>query len=730
MFDLPGNCSGGVFNFQVMQKVAWKVDGMTCANCALSINRTLDKQGMQNVSVNPISGEVSFEAVEGTGTVSKAKTRVESLGYKVHEHTEDTNHTHDDAGDGHEHGPVSAYMLRFWISLPFTLLLLTHMIPGVHIHWLMDPWVQFWLALPVYLIGLEYFGRSAFNSIRSGVPNMDVLIAIGSTAAFAYSFYGLFTPHPADFLFFETAASIITIVLFGNWFEHISVERTQREIRKLSRQQVVMANMIAYDDQHNENIFPVQNTHLKTGDLVLIKAGEQVPMDCKILWGEAEANEAIITGESIPVFRQKNDTLIGGSVLANGTVKAYITAVGRDTVMSSIVELMKKAQTEKPPVQKLADRISAIFIPAVLVVALLTFLLNMFAGGHDFKESLLRSVAVLVIACPCAMGLATPAAIAVGLARAARNGILYTDVSRMELFRDVRQMVFDKTGTLTTGRFSIAAFQSQELQEQDFKKLVYSLEKFSNHPIAKSIAAAWKTREVVAWKKIEEIKGLGMKALDREGNEFMIGSAKLLNDPGAGDHSLYVTKNAVLAGWIDIEDEVRAEAKDIMKFCREKNIRTILLSGDSLLKCRKLSGELGIDEVMAEQTPTQKLEKIEALSREATTVMVGDGINDAPALARATISVSLSEASNLAIQSASVVLTANGIRNLPLAMLLGRQTYFTVRSNLAWAFLYNIIAIPVAAVGLLHPTFGALIMGGSDVVLAANSLFLGVKKLK
>jgi Cu+-exporting ATPase len=719
-----------------MEKVAWKVDGMTCANCALSVNKTLTRQGMQNVAVNPITGDVSFERAEENGDLTKAKEKVEGLGYKVHDHpllnrTHQDHNGHDNEDHhGHDHGRVSAYMLRFWISLPFTLILMLHMVPGLHVHWLMNPWVQFGLALPVYIIGMEYFGKSAFNSIRSGIPNMNVLIALGATAAFAYSCYGLFTNKPQDFLFFETAASIITIVLFGNWLEDASVQRTQREIKKLTKQQVVMANMIAYDDQHNENIFPVENTHLKTGDLILIKTGEQVPMDSKILWGEAEVNEAIITGESVPVFKKKNDILIGGSVLVNGTVKCYVSATGSDTVMSSIVALMKKAQTEKPPVQKLADRISEIFVPAVLVIALVTFLVNKFGGGHDFKESLLRSVAVLVIACPCAMGLATPAAIAVGLSRAAKHGILYTDVSRMELFRNVQQIVFDKTGTLTTGKFSIAGYKSFEESDPDFKKIVYSLEKFSNHPIAKSIANSWKADKVISWQKIEEVKGLGMKGIDKEGNEFWIGSQKIDDAITAYNHNLYVTKNGKWIGWLDVEDEIRSEAKDIINFFKARKIKTILLSGDSYAKSQKVANALGIDEVIAEQTPAQKLEKIASLSSEATTVMVGDGINDAPALAKATISISLSEASQLAIQSASVVLTSNGLKNLPVAMLLGKQTYNTVRSNLFWAFIYNVIAIPVAAVGLLHPTFGALIMGGSDVVLALNSLWLGVKKLR
>lgn len=715
-----------------MEKIAWKVDGMTCANCALSINKTLAKQGMQNVSVNAITGEVSFETTEQNGIVSEAREKVERLGYKVHDQYSTHSHRHqqDDPHHGHDHGAMSKYLLRFWISLPFSVTLMLHMIPGLHIHWLMNPWVQFGLALPVYVIGMEYFGKSAFNSIRSGIPNMNVLIALGATAAFIYSCYGLFTSKPQDFLFFETAASIITIVLFGNWLEDISVKRTQREIKKLTKQEVVMATMIAYDDKHEEHLFPVKNTQLKTGDLILVKTGEQVPMDCKILWGEAEINEAIITGESVPVFKKKNDILIGGSIVVNGTVKCYVSAVGKDTVMSSIVALMKKAQTEKPPVQKLADRISAVFVPAVLLIALFTVVINMFAGGHDFKDSLLRGVAVLVIACPCAMGLATPAAIAVGLSRAAKHGILYTDISRMELFRDVKQIVFDKTGTLTTGKFVVSAYSSMEETDADFKKIVYSLEKFSAHPIAKSITKSWKSTGVIKWKKMEEVKGLGIRGIDKKGDEYWVGSQKIAGGITDTGHNLYVTKNDKLIGWLDIADEIRPEAIDIIEYCREKNIRTILLSGDTYEKSKNVADFLGIDELIAEQTPEQKLAKIESLSKEKTTVMVGDGINDAPALAKATISVSLSEASQLAIQSASVVLTNNGLKNLPVAMQLGKHTYNTVKSNLFWAFIYNIIAIPVAAVGLLHPTFGALVMGGSDVVLAANSLWLGVKKIK
>ncbi len=364
-----------------MEKVAWKVNGITCANCALNINKALEKHGMLNIAVNAITGDVSFESPDGT-KLPAAQQKVESLGYSIQQPGDATT-----ARPGTEHAPMSKYMLRFWISLPFTLLLMLHMLPGVHIHWLMQPWVQFGLALPVFLIGMEYFGKSAWRSIRGGVPNMDVLVTMGAAAAFAYSTYGLFTHRPEDFLFFETAASIITIVFFGNWLEDVSIARTQREIKRLTRRQVVKANMIAYDDQHHEQVFEVDSASLRTGDLLLIRSGEQVPADCKILSGEAEVSEALLSGEATPVFKKQGDLLIGGSVVANGNVKAYVTAVGKDTVMSGIVAMMQKAQAERPPVQQLADKISAVFIPAVLVIATLTLLGNWWLGGHSFQES-------------------------------------------------------------------------------------------------------------------------------------------------------------------------------------------------------------------------------------------------------------------------------------------------------------------------------------------------------
>ncbi len=705
-----------------MEKVQWKVDGMHCANCALAINKYLQKGGASNVSVNAIDGNVSFEVVEKEKPQELAKG-VASMGYKV-----EANGAAKTAG---KKPFLKNHLQRFLFCLPFTVVLMLHMIPGLHIQPLMNPWVQAALTLPVFYVGMSFFGRSAVKSLRNGIPNMNVLITTGAVAAFVYSLIGAIMALGEDYLFFETAATIITLVFLGEYLEHASVQSTQRSLTALVKSQKVMANMIAFDDKYQELIFPVENTQLKVGDLVQINTGEQVPADCKILWGEAQLNEALLTGESMPVQKRAKDFIIGGSIVEEGSLKAQVTAVGGDTVLSGIISLVKKAQGEKPPMQQMADRISAIFVPTVILIALVTLAVNWMVL-KDFTPALLRSIAVLVIACPCAMGLATPAAIAVGLGRGARAGILFRNAKSLELFKDIRQAVFDKTGTLTTGKFTITDWQltSNGVSEEEFKRIVYSLEKYSSHPLAKSISAAWKMKDEIRWKKIEEIKGLGLKATDMQGNEYTIGSYKIADGlAGEDGHNVYVLRNGTLLGWIDLGDEIRPEAKEVVGYLQSKGIKTVLLSGDLYAKCKQIADTLGIEEVIAEQTPEQKLQKVAGLSATTPTVMIGDGINDAPALAKATIGISMSEASQMAMQSAHVVLMGSDLKKLPTALGLGRHTYLTIKQNLFWAFAYNIVAIPIAALGLLNPTFAALAMGFSDVVLGINSVRLYKKKV-
>jgi Cu+-exporting ATPase len=726
-----------------METINWKIEGMSCSTCALTINKYLEKRGLKNIKVSLASGDVSFDSSGGFDQQSLQKG-IQDLGYTVVKEAA--------PGSAPAKPPLNKHLRYFLFCLPFTLLLLLHMVtmhPGwmsssnswlIHlIGALVQPWSQFVLCLPVFIAGMRFFGRSALKSLLNGLPNMNVLIAIGAIAAFVYSLAGTLMGLGPDYLFYETTASIITIVFLGYYLEDASVQATQRSLNSLAANRKTMANMIAFDDQHQEVLFPVESDQLRSGDLILIRSGEEVPADARILWGEAGVDESILTGESLPVDKKGKDTLIGGSLLVSGTVKAQVTAAAGDSVLDGIVRMVRQAQGEKPPIQQLADRISAVFVPVVLGLAVLTFVGN-YLYWHEVAPSLMRCIAVLVIACPCAMGLATPAAIAVGLGRGARKGILFRNARHLEAFKDIRQIVLDKTGTLTTGEFSVSQwhlYPDAGLTPENFKEIAFSLEKYSTHPIAKSITREWKPAaggtggtSALRWQKVEEVKGLGMRGETKEGDIYWAGSYKVAaNLTSDATHNVYIVCNHRLLGYIDVKDTIRPEAAGVISWLHSKGIHTILLSGDRKQACQEIAATLGIQEVLAEQTPEQKMEQVTRLNNEMPTAMVGDGINDAPALARATIGISMSDASQLAVQTADVVLMNNGLQQLPAALGLGRQTFSTIKGNLFWAFFYNIIAIPVAAFGLLTPALAALVMGLSDVVLAANSLRLYVKKV-
>jgi Cu+-exporting ATPase len=699
-----------------METINWKVEGMSCSACAQTINGFLEKKGMKDVKVSLTAGEAHFRNEAGIPE-QVLKKGIEGLGYHIADETSSKK-------------SANKFVRYLAICIPFTAILQLHMLGHAPLlHWLHNGWVQLALCLPVYITGMHFFGLSAINGIRQGSYNMNVLIALGATAAFIYSLAGTIGNLGEPFLFYETAAAIITLVFFGNYLEERSLQTTQKALTKLVKAQKVTANMIAFDDQHQEIIFPVDSLQLRSGDLVLIRNGEQVPADAKILWGEGQVDEAIITGESLPVNKKAKDSVIGGSMLIGGSLKAQVTAAARDSVLSNIVDLVKRTQSDKPQMQLLADRISNVFVPFVIGFALLCFLGNYFIF-RDFGVSIMRSIAVLVIACPCALGLATPAAIAVGLGRAARNGILFRKADSLELFKKINQIVFDKTGTLTTGAFDIKEFKilDAHLEEEEFKRILFSLEKYSNHPIAQSLNRTWKTQPELRWKKIEEIRGHGILAISLEGDEYKSGSAAFIGNAPA-EHTIWLMKNNQLTGWVDMQDELRPEAREVIAWFKKRNIKTILLSGDRKQKCLDTAAALGIDEVIAEQTPLQKLEQIERLSHDTVTAMVGDGINDAPALAKASVGISMSDASQIAMQTADVVLMNSGLKKLPLAIQLGRHTYLTIRQNLFWAFFYNVIAIPIAAIGLLTPAIAAAAMAFSDVILLINSSRLFVKKL-
>lgn len=701
-----------------METISCKVKGMNCTSCALTVSKYLQHKGMQDVNVSFATEELSFTLPEGIETNPKdILSGIDQLGYQV--------------VLPNQPQPKAAFLrtltFKFIFCAIFTAPLLLHM--WVHWAWLHDPVVQLCLATPVFLTGMWHFGRSAIRSLVNGMANMDVLIALGAIAAYGYSLTGTILHLGPDYMFYETAAAIITLVFLGNLLEERSVKQTTTAITALAKMQVTTANRIEEHGDH-EHIHVVDNQALRTGDKVLVNTGDMIPMDGTIYWGSGLINESMITGESTPVRKGEKDKGIGGTILEEGSIKMFITATGKDTVLSYIIDLVKQAQGNKPPMQKLADKISAIFVPLVLGIAVLTFLGWAIFGHITIGAAIMRSIAVLVIACPCAMGLATPAAVMVGLGRAAKNGILIKGAQTLEAFKDIKYVVLDKTGTLTTGKLQLGNYHYEGMTEKEFARTVYSLEKFSSHPIARSLVSIWKKEGEVKMTQIREIKGRGMQAKDSAGNEWQLGSFEMAKHTTADDsHNLYLLKNGQLTGWIDLIDEVRPDAAEMVAMLQSRGITPVLLSGDTERKCRELAALTGIREVYSSQTPEQKLQQIDRLMQAAPVAMVGDGINDAPALARATIGISLSDATHIAMQSANVILLNSKLSSLPLALGLGKHTFLTIQQNLFWAFLYNVIAIPFAAFGVLSPISGAGVMALSDIVLAANSVRLRYKRV-
>lgn len=698
-----------------------KVEGMTCGNCALTVSRLLEKKGARSVSANAASGEVHFVLPESE-SVAAYFNAIDNIGYHVLREDELADN------DRHDHAESPSKLLLVCALL--TLPLLAHMFvswPLLHNHWL-----QFGLATPVYLIGAYVFFPSAWRSLKHGMPNMDVLIISGATAAYIYSLLGLFvfTAQAQNYIFFETAASIITLVLLGNWLEHKTVRSTTVAIDELVRLQPQKARVVLTDSIGKETIVDTEIRFVRSGDILVVNTGDSIPVDGEIISGSGLVDEKMITGESIPADRSKGDEVVGGTLLQQGHIRVKATNIGASSVLSGIIKMIREAQAAKPPLQKLADRISAVFVPAVLGIALLTFAINFFWVHTGFAEAMMRSIAVMVISCPCAMGLATPAAIAVGLGRAARKGILVKGGDTLEQMKRVRQIVFDKTGTLTTGELKVGTINLQPgISEAEFRSVVVAIEKQSSHPIALSILKQWKEVQPVALSNTQELKGKGMEATDAAGNTWELGAAHWLV-PGQQDaDDLYLFRNGSPAGSMTITDTLRPDAAATISLLHQRGYKTIMISGDRESKCRDVAAALGIKEVHAEQSPEQKNRHLERLLHIAPTAMVGDGINDAPALARATVGISLSESSRIAINSAGIILSGNRLGALPEALNLGIFTDRTIRQNLFWAFLYNVLAIPVAACGLLTPTWGAGVMALSDVVLVLNSLRLGVRRI-
>lgn len=693
-------------------EISVSVEGMTCNNCAAGISKSLQKAGFKDADASFLNGEVTFTEVKGK-TTQEAIDQIESLGYKVRQ-------AHAPGGG------MSTIEKKFIFALIFTIPLFLHMF-FPHTALINHPLVQIVLCLPVYILGFMHFGKSAWGSLKAGLANMDVLIFIGTSAAFFYSLTGTLLfwnePNMHDFLFFETTSTIITLVLLGNVLEHRSVEQTTKSIGELTKMQSSVARIVMRIG-NNEKIFETEPKAVKQGDELQVNEGDHFPVDGKILSGTALVDESAITGESELVKKVAGSTVFSGTILASGNVRMEASMQAKDSTLQKIIDLVKRARRDQPDIQKLGDKVSGIFVPVVLGISALTFILGYWAFSIGMTQALMNAVAVLVISCPCAMGLATPTAVVAGVGRAAKNGILIKGGSTLERFAQAKTIIFDKTGTLTSGEFSVRTEMNTIGERAD--KLVKAIEAYSSHPIAISFLAHLINVEGEPLREAKEVKGHGMVALTANDEKIYFG--KNTDTSVFGDLVLKIDHEVVAA--YSITDSLLPDAKMMVDAFKSEGFKTIILSGDRKEKVRDTATILGIDEFHYGISPEGKLDMIAERSTKEIVVMVGDGINDGPALSRAQVGISPGAASALALDSARVVImNGDQMQSLITSYKISKHTYTTIKQNLFWAFFYNVIAIPIAAFGFLSPMVAALAMAFSDVIVIGNSLRLKVKKL-
>ncbi|MBL7923612.1 MAG: cadmium-translocating P-type ATPase [Bacteroidia bacterium] len=711
----------------MVEKVHLQVSGMTCANCAQGISRHLEARGVKDVLVSFDSGEVEFENSKDLD-IEKVIKEINGLGYKA-------NVAGDSDALPERSWDFSSLELRFLFCALLTSPLLLHMFAEWPI--LKMAAFQIVLAAPVMWIGLLHFGKSAWGSLKTGSPNMDVLITLGSVSAFIFSCIGWMlhegSPDLHHHLYFETSSTIITLVLLGNIIEKKSLRKTQSALEQLVRIQPQKARRIEQAMTDAEYTVDVLSQHLRTNDLILVNTGEKIPADGMVYEGTALLDESMMTGESLPVEKSVNDTVLSGTMVIHGHIKVVVQQSGTATVLSKMIDTVRRSALQKPAIQRLGDKVSAWFVPVVIGLSLITFFISYSALDLSAAQSMLRSIAVLVISCPCAMGLATPTAVAVGIGRSARMGILIKGGDTLERISMLNTIVFDKTGTLTKGRISI-----RHIEYFDDPALIHylfgTLEQYSSHPFANLLTRQFSNASFsspIRFTEIKEVPGQGVMATDKGGNTYKIGSARFAGTRTADDsHQVYLNINGEVKAFVDFEDTIREDAAAMVTYFKQKGIQTVLLSGDRASKCQDLARKLAIDEVYAEQMPDQKVEIIKRLQKDGKTAMVGDGINDAAALAVASVGIAVNSGTQIAIQTAEVVLLSRKeLSGLMAAHTLAGETMKTIRQNLFWALCYNVVAIPLAAAGFLSPVIASLSMAFSDVVVIGNSLRIHFKRL-
>lgn len=695
------------------EKQTLEIEGMSCNNCAATITKFLQHEGFQDVDVDFTSGTARFRSTKPLNPAALS-TGISKLGYRVK--STDAAIKHVD----HEKRLLTMLVISAICTAP----LLLHMMPGLD--FLHNAWLQLALTVPPMIIGLLYFGKNSVNALKVGVLHMDVLVLIGVVSAFVYSVYGTLVLHDMNYMFYETAASIVTLVLLGHYIEHRAVRKTRQAVKDLQQLMPETAQRINF---YGNSKFEVNETvtvdQIIDNDYLLVRSGDKIAADGEVVWGNGAVAEELLTGEAEPQAKKIGDKVLAGSVMTNGNVKMKVTASGDQTVIASIVQLVNNTKSAKPAIQRLADKITTVFVPVVLGIALVTFLVNYFVIDIGLSEAVMRAVAVLVISCPCAMGLATPTAVVVGLGIAARKGILIKDANVLELMPKLKKIVFDKTGTLTTGHFEVIDVRTNNETLAELKQVIGSLEKHSSHPIAKSLLEKFGNENGLVMSDVVEVPGVGVEGKTSDGTLYNITSYASENGT---EYGVTVKRNGLPLGIVLLRDALRPGTKDVVSFFNERGIETLMLSGDKQQRAETVAKEIGIKRVYGGMLPQQKLQMLETEAYQGVTMMVGDGINDAPAMAKAQIGTALSHSSQLTGDAAQIILLNSRIELLPKAFQIGSATYKTIRQNLFWAFFYNVLAIPLAAIGLLSPIVAAGAMAFSDVVVIGNALRLRLKK--
>ncbi|MGF6140943.1 heavy metal translocating P-type ATPase [Pseudomonas laurylsulfatiphila] len=721
------------------QSLELSIDGMTCASCVGRVERALGKvAGVKSVSVNLANERAHLELL-GQVDPQTLIAAVTKAGYAAS--VWEAEHPPTDNQQQRLHRERLALIMAIVLALPLVLPML---LQPFGVHWMLPAWAQFALATPVQFIFGARFYVAAWKAVRAGAGNMDLLVALGTSAGYGLSVYEWATaagrmPH----LYFEASAVVIALVLLGKYLESRAKRQTASAIRALEALRPERAIQVL-DGREQE----VAISALRLNDLVMVKPGARFPVDGEVIEGQSHADEALISGESLPVPKQPGDKVTGGAINGEGRLLVRTQALGAETVLARIIRLVEDAQAAKAPIQKLVDKVSQVFVPTVLVIALAT-LIGWLLYGAPMETALINAVAVLVIACPCALGLATPTAIMAGTGVAARYGILIKDAEALERAHEVSAVVFDKTGTLTSGTPRIAHLSAIDGNEASLLQLAGALQRGSEHPLAKAVLDACAERHL----KVADISdslsltGRGI-AGTLEGRRLALGNRRLLEDSGlsAGplaDSAIAWEQEGRTLSWLIEQspepqvlglfafgDTLKPGALQAVQQLSAWNISSHLLTGDNRGSAKVVAEALGIQDVHAEVLPADKAATVAALKETGVVAMVGDGINDAPALAAADIGIAMGGGTDVAMHAAGITLMRGDPRLVPAALEISRKTYAKIRQNLFWAFVYNLIGIPLAAFGFLNPVLAGAAMALSSVSVVSNALLLKTWKPK